>query len=182
MKHLRKQAKIRQFITAFVAGIFLLGLVPGTSCAEMIFKKALKFQQKFAPPIMLDQTLMNVNVPLDIANMPGPWENAKFKAAAVVYFLDAASEPVGYGASSGGLEEGAPIDVALANGSYSGTVVFPIKAAAGTITGKTCCFVILMAELGNQRMFIGTSMGGTAPNSCDGFINLDIPPGTIINF
>lgn len=182
MKQLRKQAKIRQSVTAFVAGIFLLGLVPGTSCAEMVFKKALKFQQKFGPQITLDQTLMRVNIPLDIDNMPGPWKNAKLKVAAFVYFLDAANEPVGYGASSGGIEEWAPIDVALANGSYSGTVVFPIKAAAGTITGKTCCVVILVAELGNQRMFIGTSMGGTAPNSCDGFINLDIPPGTILDF
>ena len=178
MKHLRKQAKIRQSVTALVTGIFLLGLVPGTSCAEMVFKKALKFQQKFGTQIMLDQSLMNVNVPLDIANMPGPWKNAKFKAVAVVYFLDAASEPVGYGAS-GSLEEGTPIDVTLANGSYSGTVVFPIKAAAGTITGKTCCVVMLVAELGNQRMFIGTSRGGTAPNSYDSILNIDIPPGTV---
>ncbi|MCB2168064.1 MAG: hypothetical protein KQI78_10400 [Deltaproteobacteria bacterium] len=82
-----------------------------------------------------------------------------------------------------GGESFTPLDVALDNGGYNGTVVVPIRMSMGTITGKTCCTTMVLAKLGDQVMFIGSSTGGTAPNSgnCGGTIGSGLSPGTILN-
>ena len=92
--------------------------------------------------------------------------------------LDGPGEMIGYGVS----EEGTPLNITLDNGSYNGTVALPIRAAAGALSGKTCSVAMVIAELGNQHMFIGASKGGTAPNSGN-CANIGSPPiqlGTIL--
>jgi hypothetical protein len=57
-----------------------------------------------------------------------------------------------------------PLDVVLENGGYNGTAVFPIRASMGTMSDKTCCVTIVVAEQRNQYMVIGVSKGGTMPD------------------
>jgi len=176
--------KISSRILVIVLGVALLGLLSSPTAAGMLQKSGIIMKKNLGPQIMLDQTLFNVNIPLNISNMPGPWKNAKLKAVAMVYFLDGAGETIGYGLGEGG-ESSTPIDVALDNGGYNGTVVFPIRVTMGAMTGKTCCVTMVVAELGNQHMFIGSSKGGTAPNSGECGQNIGfagITPGTILPF
>ena len=169
-------------ILVLVLGIALTALPAGTASAGMLFQKSgLVLKKDFGPQIMLDQTLFNVNIPLNIANMPGPWKNAKFSAVALVYFLDGAGDMIGYGISEGG-EEGMPLNITLDNGSYNGTVALPVRETAGTLSGKTCAVTMVFAKQGGQLMFIGASKGGTAPNSgqCGNMNFSGIKPGTIM--
>lgn len=171
-----------QILILFI-GVVFFALFPSMANAGMLQKAGVTLKKNFGPQIMLDQTLLDVNIPLNISNMPGPWKNAKLKAMAIVYFMNAAGETTGYGLGEGG-ENWTPLDVALDNGSYNGTVVFPIRVSIGAITGKTCCVTMVMAELGNQHMFVGASTGGTAPNSGQ-CANIDwsaITPGTIMPY
>jgi hypothetical protein len=75
-----------------------------------------------------------------------------------------------------------PLNITLANGDYSGTVALPIQETEGALSGKTCSVAMVVAELGNQSMFIGASKGGTAPNSgdCADMGAPPIQPGTIL--
>jgi hypothetical protein len=170
-------------ILILIASVVLFGFFSNTANAGMLQKAGVTLKKNFGPQIMLDQTLMNVNIPLNISNMPGPWKNAKLEAVAIVYFLNATGETTGYGLGEGG-ENFTPLEVTLDNGGYNGTVAFPIRVSMGAITGKTCCVTIVMAELGNQRMFVGASTGGTAPNSgqCGNIDWSGITPGTIMPY
>lgn len=164
--------------------VVLLGFFPNPADAGMLQKTGFTLKKDFGPQVMLDQTLFNVNIPLNVSNLPGPWKNAKFKAMVAVIFMDAAGKMVGYGLGEGGQEEFISLDVVLDNGSYNGTVVVPIRVSIGAITGKTCCVSIVIAESGDQHMFIGASRGGTAPNSgqCDNIGWSGMTPGTILPF
>jgi hypothetical protein len=182
MVKMQTRFKLLPHILVIVLGIALIALPADTASAGMLLQKSgLVLKKDFGPQIMLDQTLFNVNIPLNISNMPGPWKNAKLKAVAFVYFLDGPGEMIGYALSEGG-EEGTPLNVTLDNGSYNGTVALPIRAAAGALSGKTCSVAMVIAELGNQHMFIGASKGGTAPNSgdCANMGSPPIQPGTIL--
>ena len=77
-----------------------------------------------------------------------------------------------------------PLDVVLGNGGYNGTAVFPIRASMGTMSDKTCCVTIVVAEQRNQYMVIGVSKGGTAPNSgdCGGMDFSHLTPGMILPY
>jgi hypothetical protein len=174
--------KLLPHILVIVLGIALIALPAGTASAGMLLQKSgLVLKKDFGPQIMLDQTLFNVNIPLNISNMPGPWKSAKFSAVALVYFLDGAGDMIGYGMSEGG-EEGMPLNITLDNGSYNGTVALPIRETAGTLSGKTCSVTMVFAKQGGQLMFIGASKGGTAPNSgqCGKVDFSGIKPGTIM--
>jgi len=170
-----------------VLGIALVAFPAGTAAAgpagvgTLLQKSGVMLEKNFGAQVMLDQTLFNVNIPLNISNMPGPWKNAKLTAVAVVYFLDAAGETIGYGMSKGG-KEGLPLNITLANGGYNGTIALPIQETEGALSGKTCSVAMVIAELGNQSMFIGASKGGTAPNSgdCAKMASPPIQPGTIL--
>ena len=61
----------------------------------MLQKTGVTLKKDFGPQIMLNQNLFNVNIPLAISNMPGPWKNAKIKARAIVYVLDGAGKTSG---------------------------------------------------------------------------------------
>jgi len=176
VNHHKKQSRM----LVLVLSVALLGLFPGLTAADMLQKYGLTLKKNLGPQFMLDQTLFNVNIPLAISNLPGPWKNAQLKVVAVVYFLDGAGETIGYGLGKGG-ESFTPLDVALDNGGYNGTVVFPIEVMIGAMTGKTCCATMVFAELGGQLMFIGSSTGGTAPNSgnCGSIGFSGMAPGTI---
>jgi hypothetical protein len=67
----------------------------------MLQKYGLTLKKNLGPQFMLDQTLFNVNIPLAISNLPGPWKNAQLNVVAVVYFLDGAGETIGYGLGKG---------------------------------------------------------------------------------
>ena len=179
VSHHKKQSRM----LALVLSVALLGLFPGLTAAGMSQKYGLTLKKNFGPQIMLDQTLFNVNIPLAISNLPGPWKNAKLHTMVAVIFMDAAGEMVGYGLAEGG-QEFIPLDIALDNGGYNGTVVVPIRMSMGAITGKTCCVTIVLAKLGDQIMFIGSSTGGTAPSSgnCGDIVWSGITPGTILAF
>ncbi len=179
VNHPKKQSRI----LVLVLSAALLGLFTGPAAAGMLQKTGVTLKKDFGPQIMLDQTLFNVNIPLAISNMPGPWKSAKLKALAIVYFLDGTGETIGYGLGEGG-EELIPLDVVLDNGGYNGTVVFPIRVSMGTITAKTCCVTIVVAEQSTQRMIIGVSQGGTAPNSgdCGGMDFSHLTPGMILPY
>jgi hypothetical protein len=112
--------------------VALICIVPASAAADMLQMSGITPQKKFGPQIMLDQTLFNVNIPLAISNMPGPWKNAKLQVVAMVHFLDGAGETIGYGLGEGG-ESFTPLDVTLDNGGYNGTVAFPIRVSMGTI-------------------------------------------------
>jgi hypothetical protein len=168
--------------------IVLFGELPAPLGADMIAnlslskKFGMQVKKNLGPAVTMDQTLFNVKLPLKISKMPGPWKNAKLMGMATVYFLDGAGETVGYAISKDG-EEGTPLNISLDNGSYNGTVVLPIQSVAGALTGKTCSAAFVVANLGDQTMFIGFSKGGTAPNSgvCAKMNAPGIPPGTIIH-
>jgi len=170
-----------------VLGIALVAFPAGPAAAgpagvgTLLQKSGVTLKKDFGAQVMLDQTLFNVNIPLNISNMPGPWKNAKLKAVAFVYFLDGPGEMIGYGISEGG-EEYTPLNITLDNGNYNGTVALPIRKTAGALSGKTCSVAMVIAELGNQTMFIGASKGGTAPNSghCAKMASPPIQPGTIL--
>jgi hypothetical protein len=170
-------------ILALVLAAGLIGSMPNPASAGMIQKAGLALKKDLGPQITLDQTLFNVKIPLTITNMPGPWANAKLKAVAIVYFLDAAGDAIGYALSENG-EEWTPLAAGLVNGGYNGTVLIPIRKTAGTISGKTCCVAMVVAELGDQHMFLGGSTGGTAPSSgqCDDLSWDGIAPGTIVPY
>jgi hypothetical protein len=168
----------------FVMGLALLGILPSPAAADffqMNQMTGLTLEKKFGPHIMLNQTLFNVKIPLAISNMPGPWKYATLKAFVIVYFLNGAGEATGMAFGEKG-EEFLPLGVTLDNGSYNGTVVFPIRTSAGAITGKNCCLTLVVAEMGNQLMVIGASKGGTAPNAgaCAGAIFDQYEPGSIL--
>ncbi len=171
-----------------VLGVVLLAEPPAPAGAgttpklSLARKFNLQVKKNLGPLVTMDQTLFKVNLPLTISKMPGPWKNAKFVGLATVYFLDGPGEAVGYAVSKSG-EQGMPLNITLNNGSYSGTVSLPIQQAAGTLTAKTCSAAVVMAKLGSQIMYIGSSKGGTAPNSgvCGEMKLSDIPPGTIIH-
>jgi hypothetical protein len=175
-------------VMMLVLGIVFFGELSAPAGADMTAqlslsqKFGLQAQKNLGPTVTMNQTLFNVKLPLHISKMPGSWKNAKFVGIAMVYFLDGSGETVGYATSKYG-DSGMPLNINLNGGSYNGTVVLPIQEVAGTLTGKTCGAAMVMAKLGNQVMFIGSSKGGTAPNSgvC-GKMNLSgIPPGTIIS-
>jgi hypothetical protein len=168
-------------ILVLFIGVVFFGFFPSPADADMLQKTGFALKKNIGPQIMLDQSLFNVNIPLNVSNMPGPWKTAKLKAMVVVVFMDAAGETVGYGLGKGG-QEFMPLDVVLDNGGYNGTVVFPIEVTMGAMTGKTCCVTMVLAELGKQLMFIGASTGGTAPNSgnCGNWSLSGISPGTIL--
>ena len=175
-------------LMALVLGMVFPGELPAPAGADMTAK--LSLSQKFGlqakgnlgPAVAMNQTLFNLRLPLNISKMPGPWKNAKFLGIAMVYFLDGPGETVGYATSRYG-DDGMPLNISLSSGSYNGTVVLPIEEVAGTLTGKTCGAVLVVAKLGSQVMFIGASKGGTAPNSgACGNMNLSgITPGTILS-
>jgi len=172
-----------------VVGIVLLGGLPAPAGADMAAKLSLsrKFglqvKKNLGPAVTMDQTLFNVKLPLNISKMPGPWKNAEFVGMATVYFLDGPGDTVGYAISRDG-EEGMPLNISLNGGSYNGTVILPIQNVAGTLTGKTCSAAVVVAKLGDQVMFIGSSKGGTAPNSgaCSKMSPSGIQPGTILPY
>lgn len=178
-KTIHHQKPSRMLVLVLCAALF--GLLPGPTVAGMLQKAGFTLKKDLGPQLMLDQTLFNVNIPLAISNMPGPWKNAQIKALAIVYFLDGAGETVGYGMGEG-REELIPLDIVLDNGGYNGTVAFPIRASMGMITAKTCCVTIVIAEQSTQRMIIGVSKGGTAPNSgdCGGMDFSHFTPGMIL--
>ncbi|MBN1142114.1 MAG: hypothetical protein JXB25_10045 [Deltaproteobacteria bacterium] len=168
-------------LTAVLAlGLALSGYFSGPAEADTIHKLGLTLKKNLGSMVTLDQTLFNVKVPLNISKMPGPWKNAKLKGIAMVYFLDGSGEAIGAGLSENG-EDWVPLDVVLNNGNYNGTVVFPIQQSVGTISGKNCSVAMIIAQMGNQTMFIGASTGGTAPNSgpC-GNMCPSLAPGTIL--
>lgn len=171
-------------LVSLVLIVALIGSAPSPATAGVLQQAGITLKKNFGPQIMLDQTLFNVNLPLSISNMPGPWKNAKLKAIVLVTFMNAAGETIGYASGKGGLEDWTPLDVTLNNGGYSGTVVLPIQASVGTISGKTCCLTVVVAEQGNQHMIIGASKGGTAPNSgeCADMGFSGMTPGTILPY
>jgi hypothetical protein len=179
VNHHRKQSGL----LVLILGLTLLGPFPVPAAAGMLQKTGVTLKKDFGPQIMLNQTLFNVNIPLAISNMPGPWKNAKIKALAIVYFLDGAGKTIGYGLGEG-VEELIPLDVVLDNGGYNGTAVFPIRASMGTMSDKTCCVTIVVAEQSSQHMVIGVSKGGTAPNSgdCGGVDFSHLTPGMILPY
>ncbi len=149
--------------------------------AEMSQNLNLTMQQNFGSMVSINQTLFNVRLPVNISNMPGAWKNATLKGFAAVSFLDGSGELIGYGFGPDG-ESLSSLNAVLNNGNYNGTVVFPIRKVAGGISGKTCSTAIVAAQLGNQIMIIGTSRGGTAPNS-NGCMNIsNLEPGTILSY
>lgn len=173
-----------------ISSVALIGSVPGSTAAgtlqmnRMLQMAGIIQQQNFNPPVLLDQPLFKVNVPLNVSNMPGPWKHAKLMGAAQVYFLDATGDIIGVALSEGSNADGELFEVPLNNGSYSGTVVVPIRVVQGKISGKTCGISVVWAVLGDQMMFIGLTKGGTAPNSGDcGQMNTSsIEPGTIMSY
>lgn len=168
-------------LVAFPASMVAAGPAGAAGVSMLLQKSGVTLKKDFGAQVMLDQTLFNVNIPLNISNMPGPWKNAKLTAVAMVYFLDGTGETIGYGMSKGG-EGGMPLNITLANGGYNGTVALPIQETQGALSGKTCSVAMVIAELGNQCMFIGASKGGTAPNSgdCAKMASPPIQPGTIL--
>lgn len=170
-------------ILVLVVGVVLFGFLPNPAAAGMLQKAGVTLKKDFGQQIMLDQTLFNVNIPLNISNMPGPWKNAKLEAFAIVYFLDGTGKAIGAGLTEGG-ESLMPLDVVLNNGGYNGTAVLPIRTTMGTMTGKTCCVTMVVAEASNQHMIIGVSKGGTAPNStdCGGMDFSHLTPGMILPY
>ena len=175
--------KISLRILVIVLGVALLGLLSRPAAAGMLQKSGITLKKNLGPQIMLDQTLFNVNIPLNISNMPGPWKNAKLEAFAIVYFLDGTGKAIGAGLTEGG-ESLMPLNVVLDNGGYNGTAVLPIRTTMGTMTGKTCCVTMVVAETSNQYMIIGVSKGGTAPNSadCGGMDFSHLTPGMILPY
>ena len=169
-------------ILVLFIGVVFFGFFPSPADADMLQKTGFALKKNIGPQIMLDQSLFNVNIPLNVSNLPGPWKNAKLKAMVAVIFMDAAGETVGYGLGEGG-QEFIPLNIVLDNGGYNGTVEVPIRVSMGAITDKTCCVTMVLAKLGDQFMFIGTSTGGTAPNSgnCGGIGWSGLTPGTILN-
>jgi hypothetical protein len=83
-------------------GLALLGPFPGPTAAGMLQKTGVTLKKDFGPQIMLNQNLFNVNIPLAISNMPGPWKNTKINALAIVHFIDGAGKTIGYGLGEGG--------------------------------------------------------------------------------
>jgi hypothetical protein len=178
-KTIHHQKPSRMLVLVLCAALF--GLLPGPAAAGMLQQTGVTLKNDFGPQIMLNQSLFNVNIPLAISNMPGPWKNAQLKALVIVYFLDGAGKTIGYGLGEG-VEELSPLDIVLDNGGYNGTVAFPIRASMGTMSGKTCCVTVVIAEQSTQRMIIGVSKGGTAPNSgdCGGMDFSHLTPGMIL--
>ena len=119
-----------------ISSVALIGSVPGSTAAgtlqmnKMLQMAGIIQQQGFSPPVLLDQPLFKVNVPLSVSNLPGPWEHAKLVGAAQLYFLDATGEIIGVALSEGSNPGGEFFEIPLNNGSYNGTVVVPIRVGA----------------------------------------------------
>jgi hypothetical protein len=162
-------------VTVVVLELLLLGLCPVLWAANSISLDTTRFKMKknFGPQIPLNQPLMTVSVPLNISKLPGPWKQSSGIVQVIVLFLDETGVTVGAGV---GLSV-----VPIQNGSYSGTMAYPIKDAMGGITARTCVLAMAMAQLGEQTMFLGVSKGGTSPNAsaCD-VSELQLTPGTIM--
>jgi len=177
----RRNYPLRIFV--LFLGFVLMGPCPGLLAADFMKKTGFALKKNFGPQIQLNKALFNVHIPLSISDMPGPWKHAKLQAVVYVMFMDGVGETVGYGLGENG-EEVTPLEISLNNGGYNGTVSIPITKSMGTITGKTCSVALIMAQLNDQRMFIGGATGGTAPNSggC-AHINMSaITPGTIVPY
>ena len=171
-------SRLSRMVALVVAIVLLSGPVAGA--ADIMKPKGLKFEKKFGPIQFQPEPLFNVKLPLTIADLPGQWKNANLKASVMVFFMDNTGKHIGYGLPEAG--EDFTALPALENGGYTGTVNIPIPNAAGTITGKTCCVAVVFAELNQQFMYIGTSKGGTAPQSgaCNDVGDYPLEPGSVI--